>query len=109
MQCPFCKQRLKIWPSEWHTNYGCDNPKCVQEDMPRYQVTYNNYPTSLASRCFMMDNLYIRIDYPNNCTIISKLDSCFLFDSVQIPRALDISLKDPYSALKKIKMLMTFS
>jgi hypothetical protein len=57
----------------------------------------------------MMENIYIQLDYTNNTTIISKLDSCFLFDSVRIPRLLHVPLKDPLSIMKKIRMLMTFS
>jgi hypothetical protein len=109
MKCPFCQSRLKVWPDIFRTSYGCDNPKCEQDAMPRYIVGYNNYPTYLVTRTLMIDDCYIQIDYRNKCTVISKLIGYILLDSVQIPRALDIDLKNPRSIMIKIHTLMTFS
>lgn len=109
MKCPLCLSRLEVWPFPFHTTYGCIAKECVNDDMPRYQVTYNNYPTYLVSRVFMLDPYYIIVNYRDNCTVISKLEACLLFDSVQIPRALDIDLKRPLDIVPKIKTLMIFS
>ncbi len=110
MRCAFCKSKLDVWPYPLHTTYGCMNKDCINDDMPRYQVTYNNYPTFLISRTFMFkDDWNIIVNYRDNCTIVSKLMACIIYDSVQIPRALDVDLSNPYSIIPKIKTLMTFS
>lgn len=83
---------------------------CINDDMPRYQVTYNNYPTFLISRVFMFEMVYyVIVNYRDNCTVISKLMACVLLDSIQIPRALEIDLSNPHAIMPKIKTLMTFS
>jgi len=77
--------------------------------MPRYQIAYNNYPTYLISRTFMLGHYYIQIDYPNDKTTISKLEACFLFDTVELLRALPVDFKNPQALLDKISTLMVFS
>jgi hypothetical protein len=110
MKCPFCHSRLEVWPFQFHTTYGCVAEECVNDDMPRYQITYNNYPTFLISRVFMFNkDIYVVVNYRDNCTVISKLEACLLFDTVQIPRALDVDLKRPFDILPKIRTLMVFS
>jgi len=110
MLCPLCQTKLEVWTYKTDTDYACIwNDKCINADMPRYIAKYNNYPTYLISRAFMMDKYHIVIDYPRNVTIISVLEACVLLDSVEIPKALKINLKDPYSIINKIKTLMLFS
>lgn len=109
MKCPFCGSKLEVWTDVLHTVYGCAASGCVNDDMPRYMAKYNNYPTYLVSKTFMMDDLYIQVDYKQNYTIIHRLEACCLFDSVQIPRALDVSMKNPKDIIPKIRILMTFS
>src|SRR5574338_970545 len=108
MKCAFCKSRLEVWPFPFHTTYGCIAKDCVNGDMPRYQITYNNYPTFLISRVFMFGtNYYVIVNYRDKCTVISKLEACVLTSSFRIPRALDIDLHNPYNSLPKLKTLMT--
>lgn len=110
MLCPFCHTKLEYRNRQLHTSYYCDAPHCVVNgDMTRYETNYQNYPTKLISRTFIIDNTYIQIDYINNRTVISRLEACFLFDSVEVPRALEVNLKNPYELLDKIRMLMIFS
>lgn len=109
MICPFCRTRLTVFEYPSHTVQLCENHGCMNDDMTRYSVSYNNYPTFLQSRIFMMDKFYIQIDYRNNKTIISKLEACFLFDSIQLPKAIVVDLKNPFKILPKIKILMMFS
>lgn len=110
MQCPFCRSKLIVRTQQLHTSYYCDAPDCVVSgDMARYEANYQNYPTELISRALIIGNTNIQIDYVNNRTVISRLEACFLFDSVEVPRALEINLKNPYELLDKIRMLMIFS
>src|ERR1039458_3160574 len=107
MFCPLCHSRLKIMVQQLHTSYYCDATDCVVDgEMTRYDALYQKYPTKLISRTFIIDNTYIQIDYANNKTVISRLVTCFLFDSVEVPRALDVNLKNPYELLDKIRMLI---
>ena len=93
-----------------HTTYYCGATDCVVSgDMARYEANYQNYPTKLVSRSFIIDNTYIQIDYVNNKTVISRLEACFLYDSVEVPRALEVNLKNPYELLDKVRVLMIFS
>ena len=107
--CPFCQGRLEVWVHEHRTIYGCINEKCILDDMPRYQATYNNYPTHLIGYTFMLDKYYIQISYLNRTTIIHRLEGCMLFDSIEIPRAFLIDFSDLDSFLAKIKTILTFS
>lgn len=109
MICPFCHSRLQVWVFPFHTTYGCDASMCVNDDMPRYQITYNNYPTSLLSRVFMIDDYYIKIDYVNQKTIISILEACFLMATIELPRIFHFNKENPADILAKIKTLLIFS
>jgi hypothetical protein len=107
--CPFCDGRLEIWHHDFHTIYACCNEGCVNDDMPRYQATYNNYPTVLTGYIFMLDKYYVQISYANQITVISRLEACMLFDTMQLPRALSIDFEDLDTFLNKIKTILTFS
>ena len=110
MHCPLCHSKLEMRVQELSTAYYCDAPDCVVGgDMTRYEVSYQKYPTKLLSRVFIIDNTYIQISYTYNRTVVSRLEACFLFDTVEIPRALEVNLKNPYELLDKIRMLMMFS
>jgi hypothetical protein len=107
--CPFCSGRLNIWVHEFYTSYGCVDDNCVNDDMPRYQITYNNYPTFLIGYTFMLDKYYIQINYPNQITTISRLEACFLFDNIELPTALIVDFNNLETLLNKIKTILTFS
>jgi hypothetical protein len=109
MKCPFCDGDLRIWSDGDSTTYGCAHVGCVEDDMPRYQITYSNFPTKLLSLTFMLDQYYIRIHYPTDRTVISKLVACFLIDAVEIKRALIVDFNDLPGFLAKINTLLTFS
>lgn len=109
MKCPFCNSRLMVWKYDFHTTYGCDAACCVNDDMPRYQITYSNYPTALIARTIMLDKHYVQIDYQNDRTTVSVLEVCVLIDRVILPKALDINIKDMIGFSEKIRTLMVFS
>lgn len=109
MICPFCHSKLKPYRAVFHTAYSCEAEKCLNDEMSRYEATYNNYPTYILSRVFMFDKHYIHVDYKAQRTEISKIDSCILMDVVVIPGVLHVNLKQPHDILKRIKMLMVFS
>ncbi len=83
--------------------------KCVVDEVARYQVSYKNYPTIIQSKAFVLDKYYVQIDYLQSKTIISTLEICFLIDSVEIPRILDVDFKSLDITLDKIKTLLIFS
>ncbi len=93
----------------YHTTYGCDSVVCAVDDMPRYQISFNNYPTYLLSKTFMLDNFYVQINYYANETVISKLEACFLFDTVILPKALPVDFHKLQDFLNKINTLLIFS
>lgn len=107
--CPFCSNRLEIWPSVYHTTYACINEGCVVDDMPRYQVTYNSYPTKLLSTTFMLDKYYIQISHLNNTTTISILEGCLLLNTIEIPKLFPLDFEQIDEYLKKIKTILVFS
>lgn len=109
MICCFCSNRMRVYTHHFHLTLACVHKGCVVDDMSRYEITYNNYPTYLLSRNIILNNFYIQIDYRNNKTIISRLAACFLVDSIEIPKALSLDTKNPYDLLTKIKTLMVFS
>jgi len=106
--CPFCHQRLSIWIEEYHTAYICDNIDCINDDMPRYQIIYNNYPTYLISHVFMYDKYYFQISYINQTTTISTLQGYFLTDTIEIPKVFPIDFDNLDEFLNKIKGILVF-
>lgn len=109
MICPFCKNKLELYVYRYNSAYSCENKNCLNDDMTRFQVSYNNYPTFLLSMAFMLDNYYAQIDFVNKVTLISKLEAFFLFDTVQIPVILKFNYKFPEENLKRIKNLLVFT
>ena len=77
--------------------------------MPRYQITYSNYPTKLIALTFMLDQYYVQIHYPTDKTVVSKLVACFLMDTIEIKKALPVDFHDLPAFLDKINTLLTFS
>lgn len=109
MKCPFCHSKLSVWSHPWYTTYGCMAGKCVVDDMARYQISYKNYPTIIQSKTFMLDKYYVQIDYTQCKTTVSILEACFLLDSVEISRVLDVDFKSLDITLDKIRTLLIFS
>ncbi len=109
MKCPFCSSKLQGWTHSFHTTYACIAEECIVDGMPRYQIGYNNYPTKLSFRTFMLDKYYVQINYENKATIISILEACFLLDSLEISRVLEVDFKNMDALLTKVKMLVLFS
>lgn len=107
--CPFCNDRLEIWHNDYCTMYSCTNIDCINDDMPRYKVIYNNYPTYLTGYVFMLDKYYIQIDYTNQITVISRLEGCMLFNSIQVAAPLSVDFDDLDAFLDKIKTILIFS
>lgn len=107
MICPFCQCFLIIDKGLSQTTYSCDNTYCIHHgDTPRYTVTYHNYPTYIISKCFILDKYYFQIDYLTCKTIVSVLEYCFLFDSIEIPKILKVNFNNTQPILDKIKNLM---
>jgi hypothetical protein len=109
MKCPFCDGDLQLWPDMDSTTYGCAQIGCVEDDMPRYQVCYQNISNKLLSLTFMLDQYYIRIHYPTDRTVVSKLIACFLMDTIEIKRAMVVDFDNLPALLEKIKTFLTFS
>lgn len=100
---------MKRVDHHWHISYICWSDECVASDVSRYETQYNKYPTYLITRFLRLDDQYIQIDYRNNKTVISRIEACVLFDIVEVPRALELDIKNPYELLKKVRTLMVFS
>lgn len=109
MICPFCKEKLKVWRHDLHTTYGCDKEDCAVDDMPRYQISYWNYPTRLVGCTFMLDQYYIQVNYEAKQTTISTLYVCFLKDPITIPAVLAVNFKKQEEMLHKIRTWLLFS
>ena len=77
--------------------------------MNKYSVTLFKNPIRICSRAMWLDNFYIQMDYINKHTIISKIEVCFLCDTVQINKLLPLNVDNPYEMLDKIKTLLLFS
>jgi len=107
--CPFCRSELEEFKDKFITTHACYDSTCINDDMPRYKEIYENTSESLIERYFMMGGYYIQVSYKNNWTVISRLEACLLFDSVQIPTALKIDLTNPLDILNKVKLFMIFS
>lgn len=109
MKCPFCRSRMSAQAYDFYTTFICLDKSCLNDDMPRYQAVYKNYPTMLWSKTYMLDKYYIQVDFLENTTIVSVLDVVILLDKVTIPHAINLDLKDIPVAANKIKKLMIFS
>jgi phenolic acid decarboxylase len=109
MKCPFCNMRLQVWQHAFETIYACVENNCIVDDMPRYQIAYNNYPTYLLFKTFMLNNFYVQINYSDNETVISRLKACFLFDTIKLRRALSVDFNNLQDLIDKINTLLIFS
>ena len=109
MKCPFCRSRMSAHSYDIYTTFICLDESCLNDDMPRYQVVYKNYPTMLWSKTYMLDKYYIQTDFIENITKISVLDVVILLDTIIVPHAINLDLKDIDSAARKIRKLMIFS
>lgn len=90
-----------------HEAYECEAKHCINDDMPRYKMTF--VEGKIVSRVIMFPNLYVQIDYVNNVTIISRLEVCVLTNTVRIPRPLAFDPDNLPSLLEKVKTILTFS
>jgi len=81
----------------------------MNDDMTRYQLVYNNYPTYLHNRVIMLGQYYIDISYEEQITKISALEACILKDTIVISMAMNLDLNDIPATHQKIKTLMVFS
>jgi len=109
MNCPFCKIKLVINRSSEVTQYCCYNAACAFHDMTRYKCIYNNYHTYIIAKIFILNNLYININYENELTKISKLDSSIILDTVSIAGILKADLNNLDELNKKINLILLFS
>lgn len=109
MKCPFCHSELVCSEGTFTMDSMCTAEGCINDDMPRIILKYNKATNDLIAGEFMLADLYVAVDYKQDYTVISKLEACVLFDSVQIPKALDIDLNNPNAILPKIRTLMIFS
>jgi hypothetical protein len=121
--CPFCLNELKyssgyVGNQATFTNYNhyyCENPTCLNDDMPRYQINFykgdfDSPVLDVPSSCaFMIATYYVQIDFENNTTTISTLNSVLLQGSIDLPRALNFDMSDLKSVEARIKTLLTFS
>jgi hypothetical protein len=89
--------------------YYCYNDDCLFEGMIRYQAGFNKYPTYINYENIIIDRFYIQVNHRLNKTVISRLKSCFLFDSIEIPKAIKIDFKNTSDIINKAKILMLFS
>lgn len=109
MKCPFCRSRMRAQAYDIYTTFICLESGCINDDMPRYQVVYKNYPTMLWSKTYMLDKYYIQVDFLEKITKISVLDTIILLDTIIIPHAINFDLSDIPIAAQKIRTLMVFS
>jgi len=107
MPCPFCHSLLTKYEAEFHIGYDCDNNDCIQDNMSRYHLVIFN--GEVITKSIMYPGIYVQIDYKNHVTVISRLQACFLTDSIRIPRPLDFNHEEPDALLHKIKTIITFS
>lgn len=105
--CPFCKARLSIFDNgEWNT-YIC--LACQEHDVMKYRVDYWKYPTRLMAHAFTLDKYYVQISYVNKNIIVSRLEACMLFDSIQINKLIPIDFYNTQDFLNRIKTFLTLS
>lgn len=109
MNCVMCFNKLTAYVYPNHTCYSCINKDCLNDDMPRYEITYNNYPTYLLSEIFMFDDYYINVSYKDKETAISKLVGCILLGTIRVPSIIKIDRKHPQNSLDRIRNLLVFS
>jgi hypothetical protein len=111
MICPLCRCKLTVidLSKNSYIMQACLETSCYKFRFPRYEVIYDRWPTTLNSRSIVLDNYYIELDYKNSNTTISKLEICFIADSVYIPYLLSFNVLQPKDLLKRINILLPFS
>lgn len=107
--CPLCKAPLKKWNNETHITFGCDAVNCVYDGMPKFMVSYTPDLKELVSHVWWLDGYYIRIDYKEKNTTISKIMSCFLMDPIVLPQILEVDPANPQKTARRLDTLMYFS
>ena len=109
MRCPFCYLKLDAYSYIIETSYCCDDNNCMRDDMSKYQLVYNNYPTYLVSKSFMIDKYYVQCNYKDNITIVSNLEACFLMNSIKFKQILKFDFNNKSDIINKLKTIMVFS
>ena len=116
--CPFCHNHMKhssgyVGNQETFLNYDhyyCEDPECIIDDMPRYQINFHKDDSMTPSSCaFMIATYYVQVNYEHNTTTLSTLNSVLLQGSIDLPRALNFDMSDLKSVEARIKTLLTFS
>lgn len=114
-KCPFCQTNLRLGdnihdaePLIWE-HYFCDADGCMNDDMPRYTITYRKVDGKKISCSFMIESYYVEIDWDKDDSIISTLDGVMLIGSISLPRALELDMTDLNSVKQRIKTLLLFS
>lgn len=107
MNCPLCSAKLEEYNNVTCIAYECTDAKCLNDDMPRYKMTWVD--GKIVTRTIQFDDIHVAIDYLNDTTIVSKLMACFLMNSIRFPKAIEWYDDEPAKTLEKIKLLLTFS
>lgn len=110
MICQFCRGKLIISQFVFHSNYSCFNPTCLREDMSRFEINFQNYPTKIISKSFIIKNVYLQIFYEENKTIISELAGYILLHPTVINHITIINWEmNEEQIYDKIKCWLTFA
>lgn len=107
MYCILCNSKCIKSVYDTRIYFSCEN--CMENGMSKYLLGFLKGPIRLMTRTIWLNNLYIQIDYINKCTVLSKIDGCFLLDTVQINKLFPLDIKNPFDIVSKIKALLLFS
>lgn len=104
-----CSAALTYEVSKTSTSYYCTG--CEEHDVSGFVERWEPGYTlaRLVTRNLRMEDFYIRLDYVNNTTVVSRIEACFLTDSVRISRLLSFDSANPQSLLHQVKFFMVFS
>lgn len=112
MKCPFCHLTMTQFDlsTATTTSYTCLKKDCMYCKISRYLVRVKvEDQTKISEWIIIDDKFYVEIHFDQSYTLISKLQSVIISDTIKINHALQLDLSNYTDTLNKIKLLVLFS
>lgn len=105
--CVLCKTELKSHDNGWFFTLLCEG--CEVDHMSKFQASYRKSDNKLIYMVWWIEDFYIKIDYENQITEVSKIDVIILLSTFRLSHVLDIDHENPSATAARLQALMIFS
>jgi len=107
-QCVLCKaEPLEHVDNGWFYTKLC--VVCEVDGMSKFQASYRKKDDKLIYMVWWIEDFYIKIDYVEQMTEISKIDLIILLSTFRLSHTLEIDHEDPSATARRLQALMAFS